>query len=68
MNVQMVRLRPLALMSPWRSRIARLLPKQQVARSNRAGDTVTHISPAREAVRKSVVARFNSGVRLSARR
>src|SRR5207247_2952946 len=30
---------PPARMSPWRSRKARLLPKEQVARSSRAGDT-----------------------------
>jgi predicted transposase YbfD/YdcC len=29
-------------MSPWRSRKARLLPKEQVARSSRAGDTGAH--------------------------
>lgn len=39
-------------MSPWRSRKARLFPEQQVARSSRAGDTVAHSSPVREAVRK----------------
>ena len=51
-------------MSPWRSRKARLFPEQQVARSSRAGDTVAHDSPVREAVRKTAEIGFDSRVRL----
>jgi hypothetical protein len=51
-------------MSPWRSRKARLFPEQQVARSSRAGDTVAHDSPVREAVRKTAEIGFDPRVRL----
>ena len=53
--------------SPWRSWKARLFPKQQVARSSRAGDAAAHDSLAREAVRNTAAAGFDPRVRLAAR-
>jgi hypothetical protein len=59
-----VRFHPGALMLLWSRRIGRCPPKAEIAGSSPAGSAAAHGSLAWEAVRKTAVARFDSGVRL----